>query len=120
MRLALARIVWNHPHLLVLDEVTTHLDFYTVQALSRALRAFNGALLIVSHDRFFVKSVIEGDVGLLGIDEEEEEEDEEEQTRAEMKRDLYLMKKGKLTRLGNGVREFEETLESRVDKLLAA
>ncbi|KAK4147276.1 putative ABC ATPase [Dichotomopilus funicola] len=120
VRLALARIVWNHPHLLVLDEVTTHLDFYTVQALSRSLRAFNGALLLVSHDRFFVKSVIEGDAELLGSDEEEEEEDEEEQTKAEMKRDLYLMKKGKLTRLANGVRDFEESLESRVDKLLAA
>ncbi|KAK3358576.1 putative ABC transporter [Lasiosphaeria ovina] len=120
VRLALACIIWKHPHLLVLDEVTTHLDFYTVQALGRALRGFNGALLLVSHDRFFVKSVIEGAAELMGSDEEDEGSDAEEQVKAEMKRNLYLMKKGKLTLLANGVRDFEESLESRVDKLLAA
>ncbi|KAK3997790.1 putative ABC ATPase [Cladorrhinum sp. PSN332] len=121
VRLALACILWKHPQLLVLDEVTTHLDFYTVQALGRALRAFNGAILLVSHDRFFVKSVIEGNAELLGIDEDDEEElDDEEQTKAEMQRSLYLMKKGKLALLENGVRDFEQSLESKVDKLLAA
>jgi ATPase subunit of ABC transporter with duplicated ATPase domains len=108
--------VWNHPHLLVLDEITTHLDFYTVVALSRALRAFNGALLIVSHDRFLIKSVIEENTDLLGLDDEEEPVGEEK-VQAQLKRSLYLLKKGGLVPLEHGVRVFEESLEKRVAKL---
>ena len=62
--------------LLYLDGFTTHLDFYTVVALGKALKAFNGALLLVSHDRFLMKSVIEGDTDLLGQDEEEPESEQ--------------------------------------------
>lgn len=116
VRLALACIVWKHPHLLVLDEVTTNLDFYTVQALSRALRAFNGALFIVSHDRFFIKSVIELDSELLGLDEDNLTNEDEEET--DLKQTLYLMKKGKLNLLEHGIQDFEQSLESRVAKLL--
>jgi len=108
--------VWKHPHLLVLDEVTTNLDFYTVQALSRALRAFNGALFIVSHDRFFIKSVIELDSELLGLDEDNLTNEDEEET--DLKQTLYLMKKGKLNLLEHGIQDFEQSLESRVAKLL--
>ncbi|KAH9987849.1 putative ABC transporter [Xylariaceae sp. FL0662B] len=118
VRLALACIVSKHPHLLVLDEVTTHLDFYTVQALSRALGEFNGALLIVSHDRFFIKSVIEKKSELLGPDADDPPDEEEEP--AELKRTLYLMKKGKLSVLEHGIQDFEQSLQSRVDKLLSS
>ena len=115
VRLALACIVWDHPHLLVLDEITTHLDFYTVEALGKALKAFDGALLLVSHDRFLMKSVIEGDMDLLGLDEEEPER--VEQAEVELQRSLYLLKNGDLKRLEHGVREFEGSLERRVAKL---
>jgi ATP-binding cassette subfamily F protein 3 len=50
-RLALALIVWQRPNVLVLDEPTNHLDLEMRHALSMALQAFNGALIIVSHDR---------------------------------------------------------------------
>jgi ATP-binding cassette subfamily F protein 3 len=50
-RLALALIVWQRPNLLVLDEPTNHLDLEMRHALSMALQAFNGALVVVSHDR---------------------------------------------------------------------
>jgi ATP-binding cassette subfamily F protein 3 len=50
-RLALALIVWQRPNVLVLDEPTNHLDLEMRHALSMALQAFNGALIVVSHDR---------------------------------------------------------------------
>ncbi len=100
----------------MLDEITTHLDFYTVVALSKALRAFTGALFLVSHDRFLIKSVIEGDIELLGLDEDDVPQDDEE-TQAELQRSLYLLKSGKLSRLDHGVQEFEKKLEKRVAKL---
>lgn len=56
------------PHLLVLDEITTCLDFYTVVALGKALRAFNSAIVLVLHDCFLVKSVIKGNTKLLSLD----------------------------------------------------
>lgn len=93
VRLALACIIWKHAHLLVLDEVTTHLDFYTVQALGTALRVFDGALLIVSHDRFLVESVIEGYTELLQLDEDNGSDDEEEESKAEQQRSLHLLEK---------------------------
>ena len=45
----------------MLDEVTTHLDADTIVALVRELNAYEGALLVVTHDRFFVRTVVEGE-----------------------------------------------------------
>ena len=107
--------MWDHPHLLVLDEITTHLDFHTVLALGKALKAFNGAVLLVSHDRFLMKSVIEGDMSLLGLDEEEPESNEHAEV--VLQRSLYLLTNGDLKRLEHGVQEFEKSLEKRLAKL---
>lgn len=51
VRLELARILRRRPHCLVLDEATTHLDYETVAALREALRGWQGAVVLVSHDR---------------------------------------------------------------------
>jgi ATP-binding cassette subfamily F protein 3 len=56
-RLALARIVLKRPHILLLDEPTNHLDLLTVEALSDALNAFRGGILLVSHDRRLIREV---------------------------------------------------------------
>ncbi|KAF1850380.1 P-loop containing nucleoside triphosphate hydrolase protein [Cucurbitaria berberidis CBS 394.84] len=57
VRVALAKLLWPPPQLLVLDEVTTHLDADTIMSLVVALREYDGALLVVTHDRFFMRYV---------------------------------------------------------------
>lgn len=56
-RLALALIAWKKPNLLVLDEPTNHLDMETLEALTMALSTYEGAVLLVSHDRHLLRAV---------------------------------------------------------------
>ncbi|WP_445373765.1 ABC transporter ATP-binding protein [Photorhabdus tasmaniensis] len=55
-RLVLALMVWQRPNLLLLDEPTNHLDLDMRQALTEALIDFDGALVVVSHDRHLLRS----------------------------------------------------------------
>jgi len=59
MRVMLARILLQAPDLLLLDEPTNHLDLPSIQWLESYLQAFEGAVIIVSHDRYFLDRVIE-------------------------------------------------------------
>ena len=56
-RLVLAMIVWQRPNLLLLDEPTNHLDLTTREALALALNEFEGAVMLVSHDRALIRLV---------------------------------------------------------------
>jgi len=56
-RVALGKVLLKRAPCLVLDEPTNHLDFQTVEALTEALRAYEGTVLVVSHDRGFVSRV---------------------------------------------------------------
>lgn len=56
-RVALGRVLLQKSPCLVLDEPTNHLDFKTVEALTVALRAYPGTVIVVSHDRGFIKRV---------------------------------------------------------------
>jgi len=74
-RCALALIAWSRPNLLLLDEPTNHLDMETREALTMALSAFEGALLLVSHDRHLLRAatdqlwlVHDGRVGMFDGD----------------------------------------------------
>ncbi|MGD8476713.1 MAG: ATP-binding cassette domain-containing protein, partial [Burkholderiales bacterium] len=55
-RLALALIAWQRPNLLLLDEPTNHLDIEMRIALTRALQEFDGAMVLVSHDRSLLRA----------------------------------------------------------------
>jgi energy-coupling factor transporter ATP-binding protein EcfA2 len=52
MRVAFARMCAEEPHLLVLDEPTNHLDIYAIEALSDALKDFQGGIIFVKHKVF--------------------------------------------------------------------
>ena len=58
-RLALAMVVWQRPNLLVLDEPTNHLDLDMRHALEVALGAYEGALILVSHDRHLLRNTVD-------------------------------------------------------------
>ncbi|KAJ1934021.1 hypothetical protein FBU59_005829, partial [Linderina macrospora] len=77
-RMAMALMLYSRPHLLLLDEVTNHLDMYAVEGLINAINEFEGAVVLISHDRHFVRetaddvySLVDGNLALLenGVDE---------------------------------------------------
>lgn len=125
VRLALARILWKRPHILILDEITTHLDFHTVLALTAALSTYNGAILLVSHDRFLMRRVIEGKKADDGDDNGDDdagaaESDAEYGEESSRRREVFVLRGGKLHRQADGVEQFERSLEKRVRKMMSA
>ncbi|KAK4620608.1 ABC transporter F family member 3 [Fulvia fulva] len=120
VRLALARLFINPPHLLILDEVTTHLDTDTIQALISALRNYEGAILVVTHDRVFMKTVVEG-MSLRALagssrdgDGDEEEGSESERVR---RRVVFRLSKGRLVQLERGMEQYEEVAERSAGRM---
>lgn len=59
MRFAIAKILLHNPELLILDEPTNHLDFNMLSWLENYLESYKGAVLIVSHDRYFLDKVVD-------------------------------------------------------------
>lgn len=67
MRIVLARILLSRPDLLLLDEPTNHLDIESIQWLEDYLQNFKGAIVVVSHDRYFLDRILRGANGSTGI-----------------------------------------------------
>lgn len=57
-RLALAKLLLSEPDVLILDEPTNHLDLETVEFLENFLKAYKHAIIIISHDRYFLNQVV--------------------------------------------------------------
>ena len=85
-RLVLALIIWQQPNLLLLDEPTNHLDLEMRLALNQALQEFEGSVILVSHDRYLLRSVCD---------------------------DLWLVDRGQLARFDQDVDGYPAWLESR-------
>ena len=68
-RLTLAKILCNGGNFLMLDEPTNDLDLPTLRILEEALLSFEGCVMIVSHDRYFLNRVCDGILALEGNDE---------------------------------------------------
>ncbi|CAH0015432.1 unnamed protein product [Clonostachys rhizophaga] len=116
VRCELARLFWRRPHCLVLDEVTTHLDYETVTALREALSDWEGAVVLVSHDRWFMRGAVEGVVD----DQDEGSNESDDEAEIVRRRTVYRLKGGSLSVLENGVSSFEALMEKRAAKLLAS
>ncbi|KAG0375759.1 hypothetical protein BGX24_008694 [Mortierella sp. AD032] len=108
VRVALAICVNGGPQVLLLDEITNHLDMATIQGLIVALKEFSGAVVLVSHDAYFIKAVCEGDDG----DEDYKDEDDEGRMLRAQEEDgvVYRVKNGKPDRLEGEVDEYVKTV----------
>jgi ATP-binding cassette ChvD family protein len=58
-RVALAKLLMSHPDLLLLDEPTNHLDAETVEWLEEHLKNYQGTVILITHDRYFLDNVVE-------------------------------------------------------------
>lgn len=118
VRVALARMMFPvTPHLLVLDEVTTHLDAGTVQNLSDSLRRYKGAVIVVSHDRWFVNSVMGADpLGGAGVEEDDDPSSDDSSEDTAPEGTVYWIDRGKVKLLTGGVEEFERKIRKRTEK----
>ncbi|KAG0027906.1 hypothetical protein BGZ82_008706 [Podila clonocystis] len=106
-RVALAVCVQGGPQILLLDEITNHLDMATIQGLIVALKEFAGAVVLVSHDAYFVKAVCEK-FEEEGLSEEEDEEDY--LSLQEEAGVVYRVKGGGMQRLEGGVDEYVKSV----------
>ncbi|GAC72117.1 ATPase component of ABC transporters with duplicated ATPase domains [Moesziomyces antarcticus T-34] len=122
VRLGLAEVMWLSPDLVVLDEVTTHLDSDTIDALIEALRLYTGAVLLVSHDRYAVKRIIELAPDPAAVEEEQDDTGPEEddpdldlKSAAKEPGRTYLLQNGMLRLLGGGMDEYADSVIQRLE-----
>src|SRR5260370_35891533 len=103
----------------LLDEVTTHLELATIKALAVAVRGFEGAIILVIHDRWFCRVVIEGAPlhERSGDDSDEGEDDEEDEEAAPKPRgQVYRVNKGQVVELPGGMDEYVQKVEELARK----
>ncbi|KAJ6515472.1 P-loop containing nucleoside triphosphate hydrolase protein [Mycena sanguinolenta] len=119
VRLAIALIVFIPPPLLLLDEVTTHVDFHTIQALATALKTFTGAIIIITHDRWFSRVVIEGESLRHAVqvdDVSDESSSEEEEDDATPPGKTYRVGGAKLKLMDKGMAQYVGIIERKLAK----
>lgn len=125
VRLSLCKLMLNKANFLILDEPTNHLDIISKEALENALKEYDGTILFVSHDRYFIKQiatsclVIENKQATLYkdgykdyIDSKKKEEKEEEKQKETIPLKVLKQKpKYNLKKIEEEISELEELLE---------
>src|SRR5678809_1045801 len=66
-RLALIKLLLDPPNLLLMDEPTTHLDMASIDALVEALKQFEGTLIFISHDVYFIRAIATKVIHILSL-----------------------------------------------------
>jgi len=107
-RVALAMILYDAPHVLVLDEITNHLDMGTVDRLVEALEGFEGALVLVSHDVWFMKQLME--------EEGDDDDDDDDENNVKEERTFYVVRNGTVKRWEKGMDAYVEAVMKKVRK----
>ena len=97
MRVLLAKMILMHPDVLLLDEPTNHLDLPSIEWLEKYLQHYQGAVVIVSHDRYFLDRMVTKIVELY------------QQELAFLYRQLYLLPAGKSTAHRDTAKELMKT-----------
>lgn len=88
-RLALAKLVWLKPNLLLLDEPTNHLDLTMRAAIEIALQSYEGALVLISHDRHLLRTTVD---------------------------DLYIVFQKKLRHFDGDLDQYQEWLQANIQE----
>lgn len=109
-RIAFAMILYDRPHVLVLDEITNHLDMGTVEMLVEALAGYTGALVVVSHDVWFLKQVLEPETN------KENEEDESDIDLLPTQSEVFTFKNGHVQRWEKGIDAYVASVMRTVKK----
>ena len=126
VRLAFVKLVLQRPNLLILDEPTNHLDILGKQALEQSLKEYDGTILMVSHDRYFIKEVANS---ILAIEDLETkyyefgysdylEKKKNEITKVErninvVKKDKTKISNSKLKQLEDKINELEKVINEK-------
>lgn len=116
VRLALSLLFLDPPHVFILDEPSTHLDLATVSALARALMEYDGAVVLVSHDRFMIRTIIEGEPVDVDDSDDDASDSRSKNEEERRRRIVYEVKGGKVKELSGGVAAWETSLERRLTK----
>jgi ATP-binding cassette subfamily F protein 3 len=104
-RIAFAIILYDAPHVLVIDEITNHLDMGTVERLVEALEGFEGALVLVSHDVWFMKQLMEG-----------EDNDDDDESDVKEERAFYVVRNGAVKRWEKDMDGYIEAVMKKIRK----
>lgn len=115
VRVALAQVFCSSPHLIVLDEVTTHLDADTIDGLIEALKSWEGGLLLITHDRHFMRCVVDREK--IVRDDAEEDESDSDESETGTPGTVYHVRKAGLRKLERGMQQYEEIVSKTVAKL---